>query len=75
MNYVVPIHFEPNPVRPRQPAFVPRPIKADDSPQRDKLDQLIASAKKADEGHRLLESGVSDRGRADSAVEYIPYFD
>ena len=26
-NYIVPIRFEPNPVQPRQPAFVPRPIK------------------------------------------------
>src|SRR5919109_716610 len=48
-NFVVPIQFEPNPVQPRQPAFVPRPIKADDSAQRDKLDQLIASALQAND--------------------------
>jgi hypothetical protein len=74
-NSIVPIHFEPNPVQRRQPAFVPRPIKTDDSPQRDKLDELIASALKADGGHRLPERSVSDRGHADSAVEHIPYFD
>ena len=74
-NYIVPIHFEPNPVQPKQPAFVPRPIKPDDSPQRDKLDELIASALKADGGHRLSERGVSHRGQAESAVAHIPYFD
>src|SRR5262249_28818303 len=36
VNHVVRIRFEPNPVQPQQPAFVPRPIKTDDSPQTDK---------------------------------------
>ena len=71
-NYIVRIRFEPNPVQPRQPAFVSRPIKNDDSPQKDKLDQLIASALQANDGQRLLESSnVSARGHADSAVEQI----
>jgi hypothetical protein len=75
-NYIVPIRFEPNPVQRLQPAFVSRPIKTDDSPQKDKLDQLIASALQANDGQRLLESSnVSTRGHADSAVEQIPYFD
>jgi hypothetical protein len=75
-NYIVPIRFEPNPIQRQQPAFVSRPIKPDDSPQKDKLDQLIASALQANDGQRLLESNnVSSRGHADSAVEQIPYFD
>ena len=75
-NYIVPIRFEPNPVQPRQPAFIPRPIKTDDSPHRDKLDQLIASALQANDGQRLLESSnVPARGHADSALDHIPYFD
>jgi hypothetical protein len=75
-NYVVPIDFDPNPVQPRQPAFVPRPIKADEPHQKDKLDQLIASTLQANDGPRLLESrSVSGRGHADSAVEHIPFFD
>jgi len=43
-NYIVPIRFEPNPVQPRQPAFVPRSMTTDDPPERDKLDQLIEKA-------------------------------
>ena len=75
-NHIVRIRFEPNPVQPRQPAFVSRPVKNDDSPQKDKFDQLIASALQANDGQRLLESSnVSARGHADSAVEQIPYFD
>jgi hypothetical protein len=75
-NHIVRIHFEPNPVQPRQPAFVPRPLKEDGPPQRDKLDQLIASALKTDDGPRLLEStNAPTRGHADSQVEHIPYFD
>ena len=75
-NYIVPLRFDPNPVRPRQLAFVPRPVKADDSPQRDKLDQLIASALQANDGQRLLESSnVAARGYANSAIDHIPYFD
>jgi hypothetical protein len=75
-NYIIPLRFDPNPVRPRQLAFVPRPVKAHDSPQRDRLDQLIASALQADGGQRHLEnSNVPARGHADSAIDHIPYFD
>jgi hypothetical protein len=75
-NLIVPIRFEPNPVQPRQAAFVPRPIKIDDAPKTDKLDQLIASAMQTERGHRLLESGnVAGQGHAESAVGEIPYFD
>jgi hypothetical protein len=75
-NHIVRIHFEPNPVRARQPAFVPRPIKDDEPPQRDKLDQLIASALQTSQGQRLLESGkAAVHGQAESAVSEIPYFD
>lgn len=55
-GYVIPIRFEPNPVQSRQPAFVPRPVKSDDSPQQDKLDQLIASALQASAGQPRLDS-------------------
>ena len=75
-NHIVRIRFEPNPVQPRQPAFVSRPVKNGDPPQKDKFDQLIASALQDNDGQRLLESSnVSARGHADSAVEQIPYFD
>ncbi len=75
-NHIVRIHFEPNPVQPRQPAFVPRPMKDAEPPQRDKLDQLIASALQTGHGERLLESGkVAVHGHAESAVGEIPYFD
>jgi type IV secretory pathway TraG/TraD family ATPase VirD4 len=75
-NLVVPLQFDPNPIQPREPAFVPRPIRVDDSAHRDKLDQLIASALQAQHGQRLLESGnVAEHGRADLAVDHIPYFD
>jgi len=75
-NYIVPIRFEPNPVQPRQPAFVPRPMKTDDSPKKDKLDQLIETALRANDGPPLVESSnASTRAHADSAVEHIPYFD
>jgi type IV secretory pathway TraG/TraD family ATPase VirD4 len=75
-NHIVRIRFEPNPLQPRQQAFVSRPIKNDESPQTDKLDQLIASALQTNDGQRLLESSnVSARGHSNSAVEQIPYFD
>ena len=75
-NHIVRLHFEPNPVQPRQPAFVPRPIKDAEPPQRDKLDQLIASALQTAHGERLLESGkAAVHGHAESAVGEIPYFD
>ena len=75
-NYIVPIRFEPNPVQPRQPAFVPRPMTTDDPPQRDKLDQLIEKALRTNDGPPLVESSnASARAHADSAVEHIPYFD
>jgi hypothetical protein len=75
-NHIVRIHFDPNPVQPRQSAFVPRAVRADDSPQKDRLDQLIESALNTDDGQRLLESSKAPaRGQADSAVEHIPYFD
>ncbi len=75
-NHIVRIQFDPNPVRPRQPAILPRVAKAEDSPHRDKVDQLIASAMKNDDGPRALESTpASTRRHADSAVEPIPYFD
>jgi type IV secretory pathway TraG/TraD family ATPase VirD4 len=75
-NHIVPIRFEPNPAQPHQPAFVPRPINDAEPPQRDKLDQLIASALQAPQGHRLLESGqASGHGREQAAVAEIPYFD
>jgi hypothetical protein len=75
-NHVVPIQFDPNPVQPRQPAFVPRQPRADDSPPKDRFDQLLASALQGSGKQRLLESGrASDRSHADSAVEHITYFD
>ena len=75
-NHIVPIRFEPNPVQPRQPAFVPRPMKTDDSPKKDKLDQLIASALQANDGPPLLESSnASARATQIRRSEQIPYFD
>ncbi len=75
-DHIVRIHFEPNPVQPRQPAFVPRAIKNDAPPQRDKLDQLIASALQTSHGQRLLENGkAAVHGHGESAVGEIPYFD
>jgi hypothetical protein len=76
-NQIVRLQFEPNPVQPRQPAFVPRPMKDAAPPQRDKLDQLIASALQTGHGERLLESGkvAVQHGHAESAVGGIPYFD
>lgn len=75
-NHIVRIRFEPNPVQPRQPAFVPRPMKDDEPPQRDRLDQLIASALQTSHGQRLLESGkAAAHGHEESAVGEIPYFD
>jgi hypothetical protein len=75
-NHIVPIHFEPNPVQPRQPAFVPRSIKVDDAPPKDRLDQLIASALQTNQGQRLLESGrVPDHGQSESTGGHMPYFD
>lgn len=75
-NHIVGIRFEPNPVQPRQPAFVPRPIKDNEPPQRDRLDQLIASALQTSHGQRLLESGkAAAHGHEESAVGEIPYFD
>jgi hypothetical protein len=75
-NHIVAIRFDPNPVQPRQPAFVPRPIKDDEPPKRDRLDQLIASALQTSHGQRLLESGnPTSHGHAESAVSEIPYFD
>ena len=75
-NHVVAIHFDPNPVQPRQPAFIPRPITSVDSAKKTTLDELIASALQGSGDERLLESGRgSDRGHADSAVEHITYFD
>jgi type IV secretory pathway TraG/TraD family ATPase VirD4 len=75
-NHIVPIRFEPNPVQPRQPAFIPRPIKDEEPPQRDRLDQLIASALQTSHGQRLLESGkAAVHGHAESVVSEIPYFD
>jgi len=56
-NSIVPIHFEPNPVQPQQPAFVPRPIKADDSPllveTPDARSRLVLHA--CDAAERVLE--------------------
>jgi hypothetical protein len=75
-NHIVPIRFDPNPVQPRQPAFVPRPVKDDEPPQRDRLDQLIASALQTSHGQRLLESGkAAVHGHAESVAGEIPYFD
>jgi type IV secretory pathway TraG/TraD family ATPase VirD4 len=74
-NHIVPIQFEPNPVQPRQPAFVPRSIKVDEAPPKDRLDQLIASALRTNQGQRLLESGrVPDHGPSES-TGHMPYFD
>jgi hypothetical protein len=51
-------------------------VTSADSGQKDKLDQLIASALQTKDGQRLLESSnASARGHVDSAVEQIPYFD
>jgi hypothetical protein len=75
-NHIIAIQFEPYPVQPRQPAFVPRPVKVGEAPQRDRLDQLIASALQTSQGQRLLESGhASGHGQTHSAVAEIPYFD
>jgi hypothetical protein len=44
--------------------------------QRDKLDQLIASALQTGHGERLLESGkAAVHSHAESVVGEIPYFD
>ena len=75
-NYIVPIHFDPNPVQARQPAFVPRPIKDDEPPQKDKFDQLLAAALQTSHAQRVLESGnATTQGHAESTVGEIPYFD
>jgi hypothetical protein len=51
-------------------------MTTDDPPQRDKLDQLIEKALRANDGPPLVESSnASARAHADSAVEHIPYFD
>jgi hypothetical protein len=50
-----PIRFEPNPVQPRQAAFVPRPIKGDDSPV-----EFSEPLKDTDDGLRGFELKDAD---------------
>lgn len=78
-NYVVRFSFKPNPVQNRQPALLPRPITANEWPQRPPAtgnDQPTPST--AGRGHGLRSQRpqhAAQHSQPQPAVEHVPYFD
>jgi hypothetical protein len=75
-NFVVPITFEPNPVKPRQAAFLPRPIEPGDWPLPPSPDESLPPARNGTNAQRRrLESSRVLRNDRASSIEHIPDFD